>query len=283
MLGTVRRTKEKRSESSLLLQLAIGWLALVIAAALFADLLPLPDPEFADPSNRLLRPLSPGAILGTDALGRDVFSRVVYGARVSMVVGVAAVGVGIVVGGSVGVAAGYIRGWFDRIATFFSDLMLSFPALVLILAVLTYVGRSVAVLIGLIAMVSIPQYMRIARANSLTSASKEYVLSAVAIGAKPASIIRREIVPNVAVPLASYALLAVATVIIIEGSLSFLGLGVPPPAPTWGGMIADGRRQLQSEPYLTLIPAAVMSATVLSLNVVGDTARSRIDRRVSRL
>ena len=275
--------RRRRQHQGLVVSLSWLWLVMVVGVALIADFLPLTDPEFADPFNRLLRPSLHGPLLGTDGLGRDILSRLIYGARVSLVVGLSSVGIGLVVGGSLGIAAGYLRGWFEKAVTAVVDVLLAFPALVLLLAVLSYVGRSVATIVFLIAAVSIPQYTRIARANALAITQRDFVTAARALGARTFMILRRELLPNVAISLATFGLLAVAAVIVVEGSLSFLGLGVPPPTPTWGSMIADGRRHLTTDPHVTLIPAVGMSLTVLSLNLLGDTYRARIDSRSSRL
>lgn len=255
--------------------LAIAWLAVIVVGAVTAPWLPLPDELRANVSQKLARPGSPGHLLGTDGLGRDILARLVHGARVSLVVSVAAVTIGVVVGGALGVVVGFVRGWFERVAMALTDVALAFPALVLLLALLAFVGQSLPVITVTIGLLSVPRYTRVARASTLSVAEREFVLAATALGAHRRRILLREIVPNVLLPLLAFALLSLGVVIVLEGSLSFLGLSVEQPTPTWGGMIADGKRHLQAAPHVAAVPSAVMFLTVLAVNFVGDQLRSR--------
>jgi peptide/nickel transport system permease protein len=258
---------------------ALVWLTLVTLAAIFADLLPLPGYQ-APAAPPRTGPFQDWDVpLGTDGLGRDILSRLVYGARASLAVSLVAVSVGVVIGGAAGLVAGFYRGGVDRVAQVFADTILAMPALVLLLALAALFNPSLTTLIGGLTVVSIPAIFRIARANTMRFVSAEFVLMARALGARTRRILGRELLPNVAIPVAAYTFLVVAVLIVAEGSLSFLGLGIPPPTPTWGGMIASGQRELDKHPYMVLFPSVVMFATVFSLNVVGDWLRGRLDVR----
>ena len=257
---------------------AIGWVVFVFAAAVFADMLPLPSPTDMDMLARRA-PFSAEHWLGTDGLGRDELSRLVYGARVSLVVGLCAPVIGFVLGGGLGLLAGYFRGQFETLVVGSMDVLLAFPPLIFALAVTAFLGQSIINLTCILGVLSIPAFMRVARAATLTLARREFVIAAQALGATHARILIRELLPNVALPLLAYFLLVVALIILVEGSLAFLGLGVPPPIPSWGSMIGEGRESLDVAPRLAFIPAIAMFLTVLSFNLVGDTLRAITDPR----
>jgi peptide/nickel transport system permease protein len=257
---------------------AIGWMVFVFAAAIFADMLPLPSPTDMDMLARRA-PLSAEHWLGTDGLGRDELSRLVYGARISLVVGLCAPVIGLVLGGGLGLLAGYFRSRFETLVVGSMDVLLAFPPLIFALAVTAFLGQSIIYLTCILGVLSIPVFMRVARAATLTLARREFVIAAQALGATHARILIRELLPNVALPLLAYFLLVVAVIILVEGALSFLGLGVPPPISSWGNMIGEGRESLDVAPRLAFIPAIVMFLTVLSFNLVGDTLRAITDPR----
>ena len=261
---------------------AIGWVVFVFAAAVFADMLPLPSPTDMD-MLAWRAPFSAEHWLGTDGLGRDELSRLVYGARVSLVVGLCAPVIGFVLGGGLGLLAGYFRGQFETLVVGSMDVLLAFPPLIFALAVTAFLGQSIMNLTCILGVLSIPAFMRVARAATLTLARREFVIAAQALGATHARILIRELLPNVALPLLAYFLLVVAVIILVEGSLAFLGLGVPPPIPSWGSMIGEGRESLDVAPRLAFIPAIAMFLTVLSFNLVGDTLRAITDPRQSAL
>ena len=261
---------------------AIGWVVFVFAAAIFADMLPLPSPTDMDMLARRA-PFSAEHWLGTDGLGRDELSRLVYGARISLVVGLCAPVIGLVLGGGFGLLAGYFRGRFETLVVGSMDVLLAFPPLIFALAVTAFLGQSIINLTCILGVLSIPAFMRVARAATLTLARREFVIAAQALGATHARILIRELLPNVALPLLAYFLLVVAVIILVEGSLAFLGLGVPPPIPSWGSMIGEGRESLDVAPRLAFIPAIAMFLTVLSFNLVGDTLRAITDPRQSAL
>lgn len=254
--------------------LSAAWIAVVVLTAVLAPVLPL-DATTIDPVNRLLAVGSRGHVLGTDTLGRDLLARIVYGSRVSLVVGVSSVAIGLVAGTAVGMVAGYLRGWTERIIMWAVDVLLSFPALVLLISIVAFEGRSLLTISVALGFLSIPVYARLARAHTLGVAQREFVTAAQAVGMSRGRIMRREIVPNVLPPVLSYGLIAVGVVIVVEGSLSFLGLSVSAPTPSWGGLIAEGQTFLSQDPAVVLLPSAVLCLTVLALNLVGDTMRRR--------
>ncbi len=257
---------------------AVLWLALVLALAILADVLPL-----ADPARQALlarrAPPSAAHLLGTDALGRDILARVIYGARASLGIGLLAPLIATSIGAALGLLAGYFRGTLETLTIGATDVLLAFPPLVLALAIVAYLGQSVPNVIAVLAVLTVPAVTRVARAATLTIREREFVTAAQALGASHARILLREILPNVMLPLGAYFLLLVAVTIVAEGILSFLGLGVPPPAPSWGGMIAEGRDSLDTAPHIAFIPAGVMFLTVLAFNLVGDTLRAVTDPR----
>lgn len=262
--------------------LAWTWLGAVVLAAVFAPLLPLWDPDVPDYAN-VFGGITPQHWLGGDTLGRDTFSRVVYGARASLLVGLCAVVLGAVVGGTLGMLAGYFGGRTERVLAWLTDVVLAFPGLVLIIALVAILGASLTNLVIGLAVLSIPTFIRLSRAATLVVAQREFVLAARAYGCSPRRIILREIAPNVVLPVAAYGFIMVGVFIVVEGSLSFLGLGIPPPTPSWGGMIAAGRTELLTYPHISLFPAAVMFLTVLSINYVGERTRKRFEVKESNL
>ena len=262
----------------LIFWLAVGWIVVVGSAAIAADWLPLASPSDMD---LLARRAGPSADhwLGADALGRDILSRLVFGARISLTVGLVAPLLGLVIGGTLGMLAGYFRGLFETLVVGGIDVLLAFPPLVLALAITTYLGQSVLNITITLGVLSIPALTRVARAATLTFAEREFVTAARALGASHGRILMRELLPNIALPLIAFFLLAVAVIIVVEGALSFLGLGVPPPAPSWGGMIAEGRDSLDTAPSIAFLPAITMFLTVLAFNMVGDRLRALTDPR----
>jgi peptide/nickel transport system permease protein len=271
-------TGTRRRRAPTLFWLAPLWLLVVVVLAALADVLPfVQDPYEIDP---LFAKESPSSAhwFGTDDLGRDIFSRCVHGAQASLVISFSALAIGLVIGGLLGLVAGYYRGVFAAVIMTATDIVLAFPGLVLLLAILTFVGqstRNVALALGLFA---IPGFVRITRANTLLYSERLFVLAARTMGARDGRIVFREILPNLAPPLAGISLIVLGILIIAEGGLSFLGLGVPLPQPTWGGMIAAGLPDLEIAPWITLAPCL----TVLSFNLCGERLRRHFELRESR-
>jgi peptide/nickel transport system permease protein len=257
---------------------AVAWITIVVLAAMLANFLPIQNPTEMD---MLARRMPPDAQhwLGTDGLGRDMLSRLVFGARTSLTVGLLSPLIGLFFGAALGMLAGYFRGRFEALAMGGMDVLLAFPPLVLVLAITAYLGQSVLNLSMTIGFLSIPPFARVARAATLTLAQREFVTAARALGATHARILLRELLPNVLLPLVAFFLLAVAVTIVVEGALSFLGLGVPPPMPSWGSMIGEGRESLDIAPWLAFLPAGVLFVTVLAFNLVGDALRAITDPR----
>lgn len=268
----------RRRRLGLLFWFAIGWMVLVFAVAIFADLLPLPSPTDMDMLERR-GPISAEHWLGTDGLGRDELSRLIHGARISLIVGLCAPMIGVTIGGALGMLAGYFRGRFESFVVGSMDVLLAFPPLILALAVTAYLGQSIFNLTCILGVLGIPAFMRVARAATLSLARREFVIAAQALGATHTRILLRELLPNVLLPLLAFFLLGVAVTIVVEGSLSFLGLGVPPPISSWGSMIGEGRESLEVAPQLAFIPAIAMFLTVLAFNLIGDTIRALTDPR----
>lgn len=267
--------------------IAVGWLVLVVFCAVFAGVFKklglIPDPNHQDILNRLTPPGGGAGLLGSDDLGRDILSRLMYGARVSLIVSLTAVILGSTLGGTLGLTAGFFRGWYERIVMMGVDVMLAFPALVLLLALVAFMGQSLTIIALVVGVLAIPAYTRVARATTLAVAQREYVLAARAMGATNKRILFRELLPNVAIPVVGFGLVAIGIVIVAEGSLAFLGLSVKFPTATWGSMIAAGKIHIRDAPHLALLPSLAMFFTVLSVNYVGDQLRSRFDVRESAL
>lgn len=272
-----------RGKVGLLVWLSAAWLLLIVFLALFAPFLPLPDPNRASPKDALAPIFSDGHLLGTDPLGRDILSRLAAGARISVIISTVSVGVGITVGGIIGTTVGYLRGWPERAGVAITNVLLSFPALILLLGVVAMIGRSLTALTSVIAFLAIPGYFRFARARTLALSEEGFVDAARMIGATHRSVIFRELLPNVMNTLLTFGLLAVGGVIVTEGTLAFLGLSVSPPQATWGGMISEGKSVLDRTLHVAVVPSVVMFATILALNLVGDMFRSRFDVKDSQL
>ena len=258
---------------------AVAWIAAISLAAIFANWLPIQSPTDMDLLAKRAAPFSEGHLLGTDHLGRDELSRLIHGGRVSLTVGLLAPVIGVLIGGCLGMLAGYFRGRLETFAVGGVDVLLAFPPLVFVLAVTAFMGQSVANITIVIGVLGIPAFTRVARAVTLTLSEREFVTAARALGATHSRILIRELLPNVALPLLAFFLLAVAVTIVVEGALSFLGLGVPPPTASWGSMIGEGRENLDIAPWLAFLPAGFMFLTVLAFNVIGDTLRALTDPR----
>lgn len=215
--------------------------------------------------------------LGTDSAGRDTFARIVSGAQVALLVGLVAVGIGMILGTIIGMIAGYFRGATEGIMMTVVDVLLAFPALILAIAIVAFRGQSLFNVCLAIAIVATPGFARLARSATLTFSEREFVMAARVMGASHRRILLRELLPNVALPVIAFYLLAVAIAIVAEGGLAFLGLSVPPPSPSWGTMIQDGYNVINDAPFVVMVPAMIMFITVLAFNYVGDRFRERFD------
>jgi peptide/nickel transport system permease protein len=259
---------------------SVAWLVVLTAAAVLADVLPLYDPADTRAGIPLSIPTSQNW-LGTDAIGRDLLSRTIYGARVSIVVGLAAVLLSAIAGGAIGLVAGYVRRWFEVGSTFFADVLMAFPTMLLAASIVAFTeSRGLMVVVLAIALIYLGPTIRIVRAITLSFASREFVLAARSLGAKHGRVIGREILPNVLPTLLSMMVVAVAGAIVAEGGLAYLNLSVAPPTPTWGGMIAAGKSSLDQSLYPVLVPGAALFLTVLSLTIIGDAIQKRQGRNL---
>lgn len=269
---------KRRTARNIVVKIAMLWIGLIFTAAITADILPIRSPlqmDFAAPERgpSLVHPL------GTDVDGRDILARVIYGSRVSLTVAVAAPLLGLTVGSMLGLLAAYFGGLVRSLILGLMDGILAFPGFVLALALTTFLGPSVTNVALALGILSIPAFARIARANALPLLNREFVLAARTAGASDAYILIREVLPNMGTSLLTYALTVMSVMIVIEGGLSFLGVGVPPPTPSWGSMIAEGREALERAPFISAMPALAMFLTVLSFNLIGDYLRRRIEVR----
>lgn len=256
--------------------LPAGFLIALFCACFFWPLVyPVPKPIGGSILNSGLPPLSPGHIFGTDPVGNDIFSRILHGGQVSFEVGLSVTAIGLAIGGLLGVAAAYWGGAADTAISRVLDVFIAFPALVLALAIAEGLGPSELHVIWALAIFSIPAFGRIARGATLTLREQTFMLAARLSGTRGRRMIMRHIVPNIMPQLLTFSLLGIGVVMILEGALSFLGLGIPPPEPSWGSMIAQGQQTISASPDLVLIPSAFLFATVVSLNVLGDALRER--------
>lgn len=249
-----------------------------VILAVFAPQIAPHDPRAQSLLNAL-RPPSAMHWLGTDEFGRDVLSRIIFGTRPALLVGVMAVLFGMVIGIPIGIMAGFWMGWFDRVIGWLVDIMLSFPSLLLALMIVALLGSSLPVLVIAIGMSSIPSFIRLARSSTLTVKNNEFVAASRSFGASDLRIMARHIFPNTIGPIIVMGTLGIASAIREEASLSFLGLGVQPPAASWGNIIRDGVTYVLQAPHLAIAPGLVLTLSVLAFNMLGDTVRDMFDPR----
>lgn len=265
----------------------VGLLVLlaVTAGAVLAPLITPYDPMSQEITWRLRPPgwTSPEGgmiLLGTDHLGRDILSRLIFGARISLIIGLSAVAVAGTLGTLMGLVAGFRGGRVDDLCMRLTDTMLAMPFILLALAVIAVLGPSLRNIIFVLGITSWVSYARVVRAEVLTLRTREFVAAAQALGGGSGRIIFRHLLPNVLTPVIVIATLEVARMIILESALSFLGLGIPPPTPTWGGMLADGRAYLSTAWWLATFPGLCIMLTVLGINLLGDWLRDILDPRL---
>ncbi|MCD6527801.1 MAG: ABC transporter permease [Desulfuromonas sp.] len=264
-------------------KMAMAGAIMILSMFVLAALAPLiaADPGAVDVS-RQLQPPSFHAWLGTDDLGRDVFSRIAYGARISLLVGFVAVGIATVVGIAVGALAGYYGGWVDTIVMRFVDIMLCFPSFFLILAVIAFLEPSIWNIMIIIGLTGWMGVARLVRAEFLSLRERDFVLAIRSLGASDTRIILRHILPNALSPVLVSAALGIAGAILTESALSFLGIGVQPPTPSWGNMLIVGKQTLGTAWWLSFFPGMAILITVLGYNLLGEGLRDALDPRLKR-
>jgi len=260
----------------------------VIFSAIFAPLISPHDPILQDVEKRLLPPLGqagadPNYLLGTDQLGRDIVSRLIYGARISIVVSVSAVVFSAFLGTIIGLFSGFYGGKIDSVFMRLADVQLAFPFILLAIAIIAVLGPNLQNIIIVMGITGWVIYARVVRAEVLSLREKEYVMAVRALGGSNGRIIFNHLLPNVVPPIIVIITLEMARMIIMEAALSFLGLGIQPPTPTWGGMLADGRVYLVTSWWLATFPGLVIMLVVLGINLLGNWLRDMLDPRLTQL
>ncbi len=270
-----------RLKSNKMAMLGLTILVILILLAVFADVIAdYNDVAIKmDTSIRLEGP-SKDHILGTDEFGRDIFARLIHGARVSLKVGIIAVGIAIAIGGTLGAIAGYYGGVLDNIIMRIMDVFLAIPSILLAITIVSSLGNTMLNLMLAVGISSIPSYARIVRASVISVKDEEFIEAARAIGAKDSRIIAKHIIPNSLAPVIVQATLGVAGAILSTAGLSFIGLGIAKPQPEWGAMLSGGRTFLRDAPHVTTFPGIAIMITILSLNLLGDGLRDALDPRL---
>jgi ABC-type dipeptide/oligopeptide/nickel transport system permease subunit len=256
-----------------------------VLAAIFAPYLTAHDPERGDLHVKHLPPAwqeggEPTFLLGTDAQGRDLLARIIYGARISLWVGILAVGISMLVGTSVGCISGYFRGWIDQVISRFADLLLAFPFLIFAIGVMAFMGPGFVNLIAALCFKGWVEFFRLVRGEMLSEKTKEYVEAAKVMGLSSFAIIVSEIIPNIFHSVLVLGTLRMGFMIIMEATLSYLGLGIQPPTPAWGSMVADGRGSLMIAWWVSTLPGMAILILVLSINLFGEGLRDILDPRL---
>lgn len=279
-----QRSGGRRSRRVLRNKLVVagGAIVLLLAiAALFAPLLAPHSPYEQFTSDQLVAPSSTYP-LGTDELGRDIFSRLLFGARISFQVAAISVSIGLLLGGALGLMAAYNGGAWDMLIMRFADILFAFPSLLLAIAILALLGPSLANVMVAIGIIFIPIFVRVTRAAGLVIIQEQYVEASKASGAGPTQIILRHVVPNAMAPLLVQTTLAISVAILSEAGLSFLGLGAQPPEPSWGSMLSSGRGFMVFAPWTAFAPGMAIFIAVLGFNILGDGLRDVLDPRMKR-
>jgi peptide/nickel transport system permease protein len=263
--------------------LCVGWIAFIVLLALIANLLPLPNPTFQNFSAPQNAGPGWGHLLGTDDLNRDILSRLIFGSRVSLIVGFGGTVIGFLFGGIPAMISAYRRGRIDTFLNTTSYVLLAFPAIIAVIAIVSFwTPRSIWKITLIIGIFGAPLIFRIVRASTLSYATRDFVTAAKALGASDTRILMKEILPNLLPTLVSISLISVANIIVLEGSLAFLGLSVTPPTSSWGNMLLEGSQLLaggkgQTNPWLVYFPAAAMFSLLYTTNLVSDKLRSHFD------
>jgi peptide/nickel transport system permease protein len=253
-------------------------LLLLGTAALFAPVVAPYDPLGQNLDQDLI-PRSSEHWLGTDKLGRDILSRIIYGGRISLLVGITTVALSLAIGIVIGSLSGYFGGWIDQMLMRLVDILMAFPGILLAIAFTAVLGPGLDHVILALCLIGWTSYARLVRGEILSLRERDFIQAARSLGCRPKRIILRHLLPNLLPPLLIQSTFGLAAAIVAEGSLSFLGLGVEPPTPSWGAMLNDGRQFLLVAPHLTTYPGLGLMITVLALNLIGDALQDRLDRR----
>lgn len=271
----------RRLKQNKMAMFGLAIIAIIFLAAIFADFIAdYNDVVIKQNLGDRLQGPSAKYWLGTDEFGRDIFARMVHGARVSLKVGVLAVGIAVVIGGALGSIAGYYGGRLDNVIMRIMDIFLAVPSILLAIAIVSALGPSLTNLMFAISISSVPSYARIVRSSVLSIRDQEFIEAAKAIGASDARIIMRHIIPNSLAPVIVQGTLGVAGAILSTAGLSFIGLGIQPPAPEWGSMLSGGRQYLRYAWHVTTFPGLAIMITILALNLLGDGLRDALDPRL---
>jgi peptide/nickel transport system permease protein len=275
-LMTSRQLRSQRLGRALRLWIPVGILILLLAMCFLLPLVyTLPSPTNGNILEASMPPFSPGHILGTDPVGVDIFSQIVYGGQAAIEVALATTVIALVAGSALGITAGYFGHWVDAVLSRVLDVLIAFPALVLALVISQGLGPSQFHLILALTAFSLPTVGRVTRGATLVLRSQPFMTAARLAGTRGWRIITRHIVPNITPILVTFSLLGIGILIILEGALDYLGYGTPPPAPSWGGMIATGQTVMTAQPEYVLIPSIFLLVTVIALNMTGDALRER--------
>lgn len=251
-----------------------------IVLAIIAPLITLGDTNIQDSNNRLQAPSFSGHILGTDHLGRDIFTRIIYGTRISLWIGFAAVAGALTLGTILGLVAGFFRGWVDNLISRIFDIMLAFPSILLAIAIVAILGPGLVNALIAISIINIPHFGRLIRSRVMALSEEDYVIAARAIGCSEARILFRHILPNGINPIIVQATLGIATAVIEAAALGFLGLGAERPSPEWGLMLADARSYMRIAPWTAIFPGIAIMLMVLGFNLLGDGVRDALDPKM---
>jgi peptide/nickel transport system permease protein len=276
----VLRTRPKRRARAPEIVVPATILTVIVAACFLGPVvLPIPEPVGGNVLDSYLPAFSPGHLLGTDPNGNDILSRVLNGGQSSLVIALAVNVLGLLVGGTLGALSGFVGGRTDMVIMRLLDVLIAFPSLVLTLAVAQSLGPSRLNTILALAFFSVPAFARVSRAATLRLRELPFMAAAELCGTPAWRVLFRHLAPNIAPQLVTFGLLGMGIVIVIEGALSFLGLGIPAPAPSWGNMIAQGQQSLSATPMLVVWPSLALFVTVLTFNILGENLRSRWSRR----
>lgn len=283
--GWLRRPKKVTRRGKAFFVFGVVWVTLLVLAAVFADLIP-GLPHFSEKIASFAQGpdfSSLGGILGTDSVGRSNLSRIIYGARISLTIAVVSSLIGLTIGLVVGMLAGYYRGVWEGVGTIIANALSALPPLIMLLALVAAVGASLWGITVSLGIVIADLYIRVTKGAVLSNAQREYVLAAKSLGATDARILLREILPNLIPTLAAVIPISMAVLVVVEGSLSFLGYGIPAPNPSWGGMIAAGADVIRRFPVVIVAPVVTLFLTVFSFNAIGDYLGSRTDKREAQI